>query len=90
MKKEKEILDKLKQDLIDKMTTYAKKNHLSQITLAKNLLITQPRVSSIHRKKLDEFSLDMLIKLCYRLGIIVDFNIEEPKHADLKFTYAKK
>jgi len=41
----------------------------TQAEAAKQMGITQPRVSKLTKRKLDEFSLDMLLTLAERIGL---------------------
>jgi len=47
----------------------------TQAEAAKRMGITQPRVSKIKKRKLDEFSLDMLLLLAGRLGIQTELKV---------------
>lgn len=78
MKNKNPVIQTLKNELFSQMVEYAKEHHFSQSKLAEVLEITQPRVSSIYRRKANEFSLEILIKFCYRLGILVDVVTEDP------------
>jgi predicted XRE-type DNA-binding protein len=45
---------------------------LTQKCAAKILGVSQPRVSDLYRRKLDRFSIDMLVRMLARLGITVE------------------
>ena len=49
----------------------------SQSIAARNLGLTQPRVSDLHRGKISKFSLDALVEIASKLGIHV--RIEDPQ-----------
>ncbi len=47
----------------------------TQAEAAKRMGISQPRVSKIKKRKLDEFSLDMLVILAERLGLQTEMKL---------------
>lgn len=51
----------------------------SQTTAARNLGVTQPRLSDLFRDKIDKFSLDALVNIACPLGITLTTVIAPPK-----------
>ena len=54
---------------------------LTQTAAAKVFGVSQPRVSDLHRGRIDRFSLDALVELLARAGMTVDFVVREGRKA---------
>jgi len=65
---EAEIM-KLRTEVMIRTAQQLKAQGLTQAQAAKKLGITQPRVSRLIKGKLEDFSLDMLLKLAARVGL---------------------
>jgi predicted XRE-type DNA-binding protein len=53
----------------------------SQTVAAGNIGVTQPRVSDLRRGKIHKFSLDALISIAGKVGLIVDVTVRPAKSA---------
>jgi predicted XRE-type DNA-binding protein len=51
--------------------------HLSQVTAAKRLGLTQPRLNDLLRGRINKFSLDALITVAAKAGLSVEVKIEK-------------
>jgi len=60
---------KLRTEVMIRTAQQLKAQGLTQAQAAKKLGITQPRVSRLIKGKLEDFSLDMLLKLAARVGL---------------------
>ncbi|MES2390076.1 MAG: helix-turn-helix transcriptional regulator [Acidobacteriota bacterium] len=65
----------MRSDLMLALERYIAAKGWTQAEAAKRMGITQPRVSKIKKRKLDEFSLDMLLLLANRLGIRTELKL---------------
>ena len=65
----------MRADLMLALERYIASNGWTQAEAAKRMGITQPRVSKIKKRKLDEFSLDMLLLLAARLGMRAELKL---------------
>lgn len=65
----------LRAQLAEALRVWMKHNDFSQADAAKNLGISQPRVSEITRGKLELLSLDYLVGLCTKAGIPVKMRL---------------
>ena len=54
---------------------YIEKHGLTQATAAKQLKVTQPRISDLMRGKINRFSLDTLVNMLTDAGLDVDLRI---------------
>ena len=57
------------------------RRRLTQTAAAKLFGVSQPRVSDLHRGRIDRFSLDALVQLLARAGILSAEEIFEHKYA---------
>jgi len=60
---------KLRAEVMIRTAQQLKKQGLTQAEAARKLGITQPRVSRLIKGKLEDFSLDTLLKLAARVGL---------------------
>ena len=67
---------KLRAALIRAIRSRADENGWSQTAAARNLSITQPRLSDLYRGKISKFSLDALVEIASKLGIHVRIEVE--------------
>jgi predicted XRE-type DNA-binding protein len=65
----------LRAQLAEALRVWMEHNDFSQADAAKNLGISQPRVSEIMRGKLELLSLDYLVGLCTKAGIPVKMRL---------------
>lgn len=70
---EKEIL-KLRLKMIRAVRANIDQRNWCQSVAAKNLGVTQPRISNIYSEKVDKFSVEFLTKLLISLGHSFDFS----------------
>ncbi|MBO0856604.1 MAG: XRE family transcriptional regulator, partial [Nocardia sp.] len=56
----------------------------SQNTAAANLGLTQPRVSDLRRGKVGKFSLDALMEIAKKVGLVVELKISIAERCDLR------
>ena len=68
---------KLRSALMDAIEEAIKAKGWTQAEAAKELGVTQPRVSALMRGKIGMFSLDSLINMLTALGLKVDIRISE-------------
>ena len=54
---------------------YIEKHGLTQATAARQLKVTQPRISDLMRGKINQFSLDTLVNMLTDAGLVVDLRI---------------
>lgn len=54
----------------------------SQTTAAKNIGVTQPRISDLRRGKVGRFSLDALIEIARKVGLAVELKITAVERCD--------
>jgi predicted XRE-type DNA-binding protein len=66
---EEATLLRLRADLMASLRVAIEARNWTQAQAARNLGISQPRVSDLTRGKWDKFSLDMLISLAVRIGL---------------------
>ena len=62
-------------DLMGEIREIIRANHWTQEKAAKILRISQPRIAEIMKLKADHYSIDLLMKLLYRLGRKVSLSI---------------
>lgn len=62
---------KMRSSLMMVIVDHIKKKGLTQTGIAKQLHITQPRVSALMKSKINEFRLDTLVNMANRLGLHV-------------------
>ena len=62
-----DISGKIKQELSQVITDYAKRENLSQYELATALDTAQPRISNLFQGRVELFSVDMLLSFLRRL-----------------------
>lgn len=65
----------LRAQLAEALRVWMENNDFSQADAAKNLGISQPRVSEIMRGKLELLSLDYLVGLCAKAGMPVKMRL---------------
>ena len=66
---------KLRSSLMIAIVNYINETGSTQMEVAKQLHITQPRVSALIQGKIEDFRLDTLINLAHRLGLHVTMQI---------------
>ena len=66
---------KLRSALMIAISEHIEEMGLTQVEAARKLHITQPRVSSLTKGKIEEFRLDTLINIAHRLGLHVTMQI---------------
>ncbi len=84
-RKSKKHLDGIKADLgsiVSQRIDHLKSSTgTSQSALASRIGLTQPRLSSLRRGKLEQFSLDALVRIAVALGLSVRVNVTRPYRA---------
>jgi len=53
------------------------RRRLTQTAAARLFGVSQPRVSALHRRRIDRFSLDALVQLLARAGVRVDLVVRQ-------------
>lgn len=66
----------LRSQLMIELRRLIQKRGLTQLQAAKLFGITQPRISNLMHGKIDQFSLDHLIKIAGRAGAVIRLSIE--------------
>ena len=61
----------LRCDLAEALRKWIVRDGLTQAEAARRLGIAQPRISEIVRNKVDKLSLDYLVALCAKAGVVV-------------------
>jgi predicted XRE-type DNA-binding protein len=56
---------------------FIKEKGITQKEAAKLLGVSQPRISDLVRGKIDRFTIDMLINMLSRVGIMVDITVKK-------------
>lgn len=79
----------LKSKLISIIVDMIKSNGWTQKLAAEKLDISQPRVSNLHKGKIDNFSIDFLFELLFNMGYKLDLNytpsrLDQPMEMALK------
>ena len=69
---------KIRADLLIDLQKAISKRGLKQAEVARMLRVTQPRVSELMRGRLELFSIDTLVNMLARLGIVVRFSLKAP------------
>ena len=57
---------------------FVKKSGLTQLEASKKLGITQPRLNDLLSGKIQKFSIDALVKMLSRIGVLVVVNVRAP------------
>ena len=70
-----EWLDTTKRKLAQSIRGYGVRHSMTQKDMAYLLETTQPRVSHLYHEKIENFSLDQLLKWSYNLGINVTITV---------------
>ncbi|WP_055077338.1 helix-turn-helix domain-containing protein [Pseudanabaena sp. 'Roaring Creek'] len=83
---EPEIASKsvLKADLTIMIRDIIESKGWTQTEAAKNLAVSQPRVSDIVNGKIDKFTLDMLFSMLDKLGFRTEFSFRSLEEASIK------
>lgn len=68
---------KIRAELMIALQEHLKKSRLTQIKAAKQLNVTQPRVSDLMRGRIDLFSLDSLVDMITSIGLEVEISIKK-------------
>ena len=71
----------LRSDLMIEVERVIRRRRLTQTAAAKLFGVSQPRVSDLHRGRIDRFSLDALVQLLARAGMRVDLVVRESRRA---------
>ncbi|MGH7488360.1 MAG: helix-turn-helix domain-containing protein [Thermoanaerobaculia bacterium] len=61
----------LRSELAEALRKWIDHDGLTQAEAAQRLGVAQPRISEIARNKVDKFSLDYLVGLCAKAGVVV-------------------
>ena len=59
---------RLKQQLMDELSTWIAEHHLKQAEAAQILMVSRPRVSDVVNKKVAKFTIDTLVEMLSRVG----------------------
>ena len=59
---------RLKQQLMEELSTWIAKHHLKQAEAAEILMVSRPRVSDVMNKKTAKFTIDTLVEMLSRVG----------------------
>ena len=65
----------VRSQMMNALRIYIEKHELTQATAAKQLKVTQPRISDLMRGKINRFSLDTLVNMLTDAGLDVDLRI---------------
>jgi predicted XRE-type DNA-binding protein len=68
---------KIKSELMIMVERFIKEKGITQKEAASLLGVTQPRISDLVRGKIDRFTMDMLINMLSRVGIMVDITVKK-------------
>lgn len=68
---------KIRAALMRKLVGYIETAGLTQAAAAKQLGVTQPRISDLTRGKVDLFSIDMLVNMLSAAGLHVDVRVKK-------------
>jgi predicted XRE-type DNA-binding protein len=80
-------VDELKSSVIDSITGFIESNELSQQRVGEMIGATQGRVSNLINGRIDLFSLDNLVNISSKLGLIVSLQIKDnPKQGLRSYT----
>jgi predicted XRE-type DNA-binding protein len=69
---------KARASLMASLTNYIKGSGWTQVEAARQLGITQPRVSDLARMKIEHFRLDLLVEIAARAGLHVTVKATKP------------
>jgi predicted XRE-type DNA-binding protein len=69
---------RLRAQLMTALREFIENNGLTQSQAAKQLKVTQPRISDLIRGKLSRFSLDALVNMITDAGLEVEFQVKAP------------
>ena len=72
---------RIRADLMIELTRIIQARGLTQVTAAKLLRVTQPRVSDLMRGKIDRFSIDTLVEMLTHAGAAVTVRVRRAKLA---------
>jgi predicted XRE-type DNA-binding protein len=59
---------KLKQQLMEEVSSWIREHHLKQADAAEILMVSRPRVSDVVNKKTAKFTIDTLVEMLSRIG----------------------
>jgi predicted XRE-type DNA-binding protein len=68
---------KIKSELMIMVEQFIKEKGITQKEAANLLGVSQPRISDLVRGKIDRFTIDMLINMLSRVGIMVDIKVKK-------------
>lgn len=68
---------KVKSELMIMVERFIKEKGITQKEAARLLGVSQPRISDLVRGKIDRFTIDMLINMLSRVGIMVDITVKK-------------
>ena len=74
----------LRSELMIEAEKLIERRRLTQTAAAKLFGVSQPRVSDLHRGRIDRFSLDALVQLLARAGVSVDLVVREGGKARMR------
>lgn len=69
---------KLRSALMSALQSHIKRSGMTQAQAAKQLGVTQPRVSDLVRGKVSLFAIDTLVNMATSAGLKVEMRIKEP------------
>lgn len=71
----------IRSSLMIEVIKYMRKHELSQTQAARLFGVTQPRISNLMKGKIHLFTIDMLVKMLWRVGLTVDLRVKKSKAA---------
>lgn len=71
------ITTAVKEQILDVIINECNNSDNSQVTLANKLDVTQSRVSNLLNRKIDKFSIDMLLIFAFKLGIKIRVEVSK-------------
>jgi len=66
--------------LISALKEHIARAHLTQTQAANVFGVTQPRISDLHREKVELFGLDALVNMATTAGLRIEMNVREAEH----------
>jgi len=64
----------MRSDMMDAISDLIQEHRWTQKEAAKNLGVTQPRISNLKNGNISKFSVDMLMGMLAKLGVVFEFN----------------
>lgn len=69
---------RMRSEMMMALDDFITRKKLTQAQAAKQLKVTQPRISDLMRGHIDRFTLDTLVKMAVRAGLEVDLQVKMP------------